>query len=86
MSVCKTNSCFDKVQDRKEKQERKICNARCDTVGKELTIFGMLVHVLRLFLQNVAVSKSRHRLLFYPTRKEKSTEKFLFRDISEYGG
>ena len=51
----------------------------CDTV-KELTVFEMLIRVLRLFLQNVEVSKSRHRLLFYPIGKEKSTEKFLFRD------
>ena len=33
---------------------------------RELTVFGMLVRVSRLFSQNVAVSKSRHRLLFYP--------------------
>ena len=34
----------------------------------------MLVCVF--YSQNVAISKSRHWLLFYPTRKEKSTEKF----------
>ena len=45
----------------------------------------MLVCILRLCLQNVAVSKSRHRLLFYPTGKEKNTYKFLFQDF-EYGG
>ena len=32
----------------------------CDTVGRTDFFFGMLVCVLRLFLQNVAVSKSRH--------------------------
>ena len=36
--------------------------------------------------QNVAVSKSRHRLLFYPIRKRKKNRKNLFRDVSEYGG
>ena len=36
---------------------------------EELTVFGMLVRILRLFLENVAVSKSRHRLLFSPPRK-----------------
>ena len=46
---------------------------------EELTVFGMLVCVLRLCLQNVAVSKSRHRILFYPTRKgKKALKKFLF--------
>ena len=33
--------------------------------------FRMVVHVLRFFLQNVAVSKSRHRLFFYPKIKER---------------
>ena len=56
---------------------------RCfESVGvirwEELTVFGMLVCVLRLFSQNVAVSKSRHRLLFYPTRKGKKHRKILF--------
>ena len=44
---------------------------------EELTVFGMLVRVLHSCSQNVAVSKIRHRLLFYPTGKDKSTEKFL---------
>ena len=51
--------------------------------GKELTVFfGMLVCVLHLFLQNVAVSKSRHLLLFCPTRKGKKHNKIPFRDVS----
>ena len=42
---------------------------------------------LRLFLQNVAVSKSRHRLLFYPTRKGKKHRKIPFsRYFSGLGG
>ena len=35
--------------------------------------------------RNVAVSKSRHRLLFSPNGKDKSTEKFLKRDCSRFG-
>ena len=35
---------------------------------EELTVFGILVRVLRLCLQNVAVSKSHHRLFFYPNK------------------
>ena len=55
--------------------------------GRELTVFGMLVRVLRLFSQNVAVSKSRHRLLFYPTRKGKKHRKIPFsRCFSVSGG
>ena len=46
--------------------------------GKRTDCFGMLVRVLRLFSQNVAVSKSRHRLLFYPTRKGKKHIKIPF--------
>ena len=34
--------------------------------GNRTDCFRMLVRVLRLFSQNVAVRKSRHRLLFYP--------------------
>ena len=41
----------------------------------------MLVCVLRLCLQNVTVSKSRHRLLFYPTRKGKKAQKNSFFEI-----
>ena len=37
---------------------------------------------LRLFSQNVEVSKSRHRLLFYPTRKGQKHRKIPFWDIS----
>ena len=51
-----------------------------------LFFLGMLVCILRLCLQNVAVSKSRHQLLFYPTRKGKKHRKIpFFRDF-EYGG
>ena len=50
----------------------------------EPTVFTGLYFVF-FYSQNVAVSKSRHRLLFHPTGKEKSTEKIIFRDF-EYGG
>ena len=46
-----------------------------------------IVLVLHLCLQNVAVSKSRHRLLFYPTKERvKRTEKDLFENFLSKGG
>ena len=35
--------------------------------------------------RNVAVSKSRHRLLFSPTRKGQKHSKIPFRDVSRFG-
>ena len=55
--------------------------------GGRTDCFEMLFVFCVFYSQNVAVSKSRHRLLFHPTGKEKSTEKkILFSRYSEYGG
>ena len=55
---------------------RGICfiNSTCDTVG-ELTVNTSFAFVFA----NVAVSKSRHQILFYPTKERvKRIEKDLF--------
>ena len=51
----------------------------CDTVGRTDCFWNA---GLRLFSQNVVVSKSRHRLLFYPTRKGQKHRKIPFRYFS----
>ena len=42
-----------------------------------VVIGGNRTDCLKLVSRNVVVSKSRHRLLFSPNGKDKSTEKFL---------
>ena len=51
-------------------------------IGGHRTVFWNAGPRLRLFSQNVAVSESRHRLLFYPTRKRQKHRKIPFRDVS----
>ena len=51
-------------------------------VGTRTDCFWNAGSRLRLFLQNVAVSKSRYRLLFYATRKGQKHRKIPFWDIS----
>ena len=57
----------------------------CDTVAEPDCFEKMLVCVLRLRLQNVAVSKSRHQLLFYPTGRKKAQKNSLFEILSTGG-
>ena len=57
----------------------------CDTVAELDCFRKMLVCILRLCLQNVAVRKSRHRLLFSPTRKGQKHNKIPFQDVSRFG-
>ena len=53
----------------------------CDTVAESTVIL-----VLYFVFANVAVSKSRHRLFFYPTKKRvKKTEKDLFDNFLSKG-
>ena len=59
-------------------------NCLCDTVP-EPTVNTDLCCVF--CFQNVAVSKSRHRLLFHPImEKEKEQKKPFFQDILSTGG
>ena len=52
---------------------------------EELTVFWIAGLRFALFSQNVAVSKSSHRLLFHPIGKEKSIEKKSFFEILSTG-
>ena len=58
------------------------CLLNCVIGGNENWLFWNAGSRLRLFSQDVAVSKSRHRLLFYPTRKGQKHRKIPFWDIS----